>query len=60
MAKLKCFNKPVMRHVAWGCRTCNKVDWVDDKETKAAPEHVPHRGVDIGDCKGKMVKLYSE
>lgn len=50
----------VMRHIAWGCRTCNKIDWVDNEAACAKPEHVPYRGVDIGICSGKMEKLYSE
>ena len=45
-------NKPV----AWACRTCGKVDWAD--EQLARPEHISHRGVDIGSCDGEMVKLY--
>jgi hypothetical protein len=44
--------------IAWACRTCNKIDWVDSKEQLAQPEHVSYRGVDIGNCVGKMVKLY--
>jgi hypothetical protein len=50
----------VYKHVAWGCKTCNKIDWVDSKEALAKPEHIPHRGVDIGSCKGKMIKLYEK
>ena len=48
-------NKPI----AWGCKTCNKFDWADTKEQLAFPEHVAHRGVDIGDCEGKMIPLYA-
>lgn len=44
--------------IAWACRTCNKVDWADSKEQLAKPEHVSHRGFDIGTCKGKMIPLY--
>jgi hypothetical protein len=46
--------------VAWACKTCNKVDWVDAKEALAKPEHIPHRGFDIGKCKGKMIRLYEK
>jgi hypothetical protein len=48
------------RPTAWACRTCNKVDWADTKEQLAKPEHVAHRGVDIGTCKGQMIPLYDE
>jgi hypothetical protein len=48
------------KHVAWACKTCNKVDWVDAKEALAKPEHIPHRGFDIGKCKGKMIRLYEK
>ena len=44
--------------IAWACRTCNKVDWADQEEQTAKPEHVCHRGVDLGTCKGKMIALY--
>lgn len=44
--------------VAFACRTCNKVDWMHTKEQTAKPEHVSYRGVDLGDCPGKMVRLY--
>ena len=44
---------------AFGCRVCNKIDWADTDEAQAKPEHVPHRGYDIGSCKGEMVKLWS-
>ena len=47
-----------MRHVAWACRTCNKIDWVDSKEQIAKPEHIAHRGVDIGTCDGEFIELY--
>ena len=52
-------SKEYYTHIAWGCRACNKIDWVDDNEAKAMPEHIPYRGMDIGKCKGKMIKLYS-
>jgi len=45
-------------HVAWGCRICNKIDWVGAEKCSAKPEHVPHRGYDIGSCEGEMLKLY--
>ena len=44
--------------IAWGCRVCNKIDWADSTEQMAKPEHVAHRGCDIGKCKGKMIPLY--
>ncbi len=47
-----------MEIVAWGCKTCLKFDWVHVKEAMAKPEHVPHRGFDIGNCPGKMILLY--
>lgn len=43
--------------IAWACKTCNKVDWADSDEQLAKPEHRAHRGVDIGECKGKMIPL---
>ena len=46
--------------IAWACRTCNKIDWADSKEQLAKPEHVSHRGFDIGTCKGTMIPLYEE
>ena len=48
----------MMEHVAWGCRKCNKIDWVDNPEQTAKPEHVSHRGVDIGSCGGEFIKLF--
>jgi hypothetical protein len=51
--------EPVIRRpIAWGCRTCNKIDWADTIEQLASPEHVSHRGVDIGSCRGKMIPLF--
>ena len=50
----------IIRHVAWGCKTCNKIDWIDKKEATAKPEHVSHRGVDIGSCPGVMIKLWEK
>lgn len=43
---------------AWYCPVCKKFDLADTKEAMAFPEHVPHRGFDIGSCKGTMVPLY--
>ena len=40
----------------WECEVCGKSDRSDVKEALAKPEHVPYRGVDIGICKGKMIK----
>lgn len=48
----------VRKPVAWGCRTCNKIDWRDSEKSLAAPEHVAYRGYDIGCCKGVFVPLY--
>ena len=36
--------------IAWGCKTCNKIDWADKEEQTAKPEHVCYRGTDIGVC----------
>jgi len=47
-------------HVAWGCRTCNKIDWVNNSKQLAKPEHVAYRGIDVGTCKGEMIKLFKE
>ena len=44
----------------WACKKCNKFDWHDSSIFLAAPEHVPHRGFDIGTCGGKMIPLYDE
>ncbi len=56
MTTLKTSKKPI----AWGCKTCNKIDWADTKEQLAKPEHVSHRGVDIGTCKGKFIPLFDK
>jgi ribosomal protein L37AE/L43A len=40
----------------WYCPTCGKTDHDGADEALASPEHVPHRGVDIGTCKGCMYK----
>ena len=45
---------------AWYCPVCRKIDLIEAKEPMAKPEHVPHRGVDIGTCKGIMISLYSD
>lgn len=50
----------LIKPTAFGCRRCNKIDWFDDREQKAQPEHVSHRGIDIGSCDGEMEKLYDE
>ncbi len=47
-----------MKHVAWYCPICKKFDFVDSEEVLCKPEHIPYRGVDIGSCKGRMIKLY--
>ena len=51
-------NQP--KPVAWACRTCGKLDWADTDEMLAAPEHLSHRGIDIGTCKGEMIRLYTK
>lgn len=45
--------------IAWACKTCGKIDWADSKEQKAQPEHISYRGIDLGECKGKMIPLFS-
>jgi hypothetical protein len=47
-----------MKHVGWWCRTCNKIDLVDSSTQLAKSNHISHRGIDIGDCDGKMIKFY--
>ena len=47
-----------MKPKAWYCPICNKFDLANVKEVMASPEHVPHRGVDIGNCSGVMIPLY--
>jgi len=44
--------------IAWGCKTCNKIDWADSKEQLAKPEHVSYRGIDLGSCDGEFIPLY--
>ena len=59
-------NKPPLRNpIAWGCKTCNKIDWADSVDPfkfskHVFPEHVRHRGFDIGKCKGKMIPLFDK
>ena len=48
-----------MKPYAWVCRKCNKFDFADTKEQLASPEHVSHRGVDIGSCNGQFIALYT-
>lgn len=48
-----------MKPTAWACRTCGKIDWADTDEQLAKPEHVSHRGYDIGTCQGTMIRLYA-
>lgn len=47
-----------MRPIAWYCPVCKKFDLASIKEAMAFPEHVPHRGVDIGSCRGTIIPLY--
>ena len=44
---------------AWYCPKCKKFDIASAEEQLASPEHVSHRGVDIGSCKGEMISLYT-
>lgn len=44
-------------HVGWVCQVCGKYDTLEGTP-KAKPEHVPHRGYDIGSCPGVMEKVY--
>lgn len=39
------------------CPVCYKFDFPSG-EPLAKPEHIPYRGIDVGECKGKMIKLY--
>ncbi len=48
-----------MKPTAWYCPKCKKFDLADVKRAMASPEHVPHRGVDIGNCTGEMIPLYA-
>ena len=47
-----------IEHVGWFCKKCQKFDSVFTKEQTAKPEHVSHRGIDIGRCKGVMGKVF--
>ena len=49
-----------MKPYAWGCKTCNKIDWADTEEPLAKPEHRPYRGMDLGTCDGEMIPLVRE
>ncbi len=53
------------RPVVWACRTCGSVDWDEDHSPdeqweKNSPNHVWHRGMDIGTCKGVMMALFED
>lgn len=58
IVKLSELLRIVRKPTAWGCRTCNKIDWYDSEKSLAAPEHVSYRGCDIGCCKGTFIPLY--
>ena len=49
----------VEKKVAWYCPVCHKFDLADIKEQLAKPEHISYRGIDLGNCKGKMIPLVS-
>lgn len=55
---LSLFSVSSRKPIAWGCKTCNKIDWADSKEQLAKPEHISYRGIDLGNCKGKFIPLY--
>lgn len=44
----------------WWCPVCHKWDTPGENNPDLAPEHRSYRGVDLGDCKGEMLKLYTE
>ena len=44
---------------AWGCHTCDKFDWNDDRPGRAQPEHVSYRGVELRSWRGRMIPLYA-
>ncbi len=44
----------------WFCPVCGKYDTPESKEPMVTPEHRSYRGIDIGDCEGDMIPLYSE
>ena len=54
--KIKMPSQPTL----WYCPVCNKYDIPGDHICRAAPEHRSYRGIDVGDCKGAMIPLYSE
>ncbi len=41
----------------WKCDICGKEDNDGTDEQLAKPEHISHRGVDIGTCKGEMKEV---
>ena len=47
-----------MQPTAWYCPVCKKFDLADVEKPLATPEHIPYRGIDIGECKGKIIPLY--
>jgi hypothetical protein len=49
-----------LRPYAWYCPVCKKFDIAHEKEQMAKPEHIAHRGVDIGSCNGRMIRLYTD
>ena len=48
----------IQKPFAWYCPKCKKFDVMEEDEQLASPEHVSHRGFDIGSCKEKMIPLY--
>lgn len=48
------------RPTYWYCPTCGKWDSPRVTAAMASPEHVSHRSIDIGTCKGTMIPLYSK
>jgi len=47
------------RPTIWHCPICGKWDTPENPKQMATPEHRSYRGIDIGDCKGDMISLYS-
>ena len=43
-----------MKPDGWCCMRCGKFDLREHPEQLAKPQHVSHRGVDIGECPGKF------
>jgi hypothetical protein len=41
----------------WACPVCKKWDTSIHKEPMAKPEHIPYRGIDLGECPGTFVKI---